>query len=85
MARVKFQFKSSHAATVALVGDFNGWNTTTHQMKRGRGNSWTLEVDLPPGRYQYKFVVDGREWWNDPESPKAPNIWGTVNSYVDVR
>lgn len=84
MARIRFRFTSSRAKTVVLAGDFNDWSTTSHPMKRGRDQVWIAEVELPPGRHEYKFVVDGKEWWNDPEAPKVPNIWGTENSYVDV-
>ena len=84
MARIRFRFTSSRAKTVMLAGDFNNWSTASHPMKRGRDQVWTAEVDLPPGRHEYKFVVDGKEWWNDPEAPKVPNIWGTENSYVDL-
>ena len=84
MARITFQFRNAAAKTVAVAGDFNGWSLSTHPMKRGRGNVWTLEVELPAGRHEYKFIVDGNEWWNDPEAPKVPNAWGTENSYREV-
>ena len=84
MARIKFRFENREAKTVALAGDFNGWSTTAHPMKRGRDKIWTIEVDLPPGRHEYKFLVNGNEWWNDPHAPKVPNVWGTENSYLDV-
>lgn len=84
MTRIRFRFVHEHAKTVAVAGDFNGWSSTSHPMKRGRDKAWTVEVELPPGRHEYKFVVDGKEWWNDPEAPKAPNVWGSDNSYVDV-
>lgn len=41
---------------------------------------WILEVNFPPGRYEYKALVDGREWWNDAEAPAVPNVWGTEDS-----
>ena len=85
MARVKFQFENRAAKTVALVGDLNGWSATAHPMKRGRDKIWTIEVDLPSGRHEYKFLVNKGEWWNDPRAPKVPNVWGTENSYVDVQ
>jgi 1,4-alpha-glucan branching enzyme len=53
-------------------------------MTKDRHNVWSVEVELPPGRHEYKFLVDGKEWWSDPEAPKVPNVWGTENSYVDV-
>jgi 1,4-alpha-glucan branching enzyme len=45
---------------------------------------WSITVPLAPGRYEYKFLVDGRTWWNDPAAPTVPNVWGSENSYVDV-
>jgi len=85
MARVQFRFKSGDARTVALACDCNGWSATAHPMSKGPGDVWSIDVDLPPGRHEYKFLVDGKHWWNDPETPKVPNIWGTENSYVDVQ
>ena len=85
MARIQFRFKSGDAGTVALAGDFNGWSATAHPMRKGPDDVWSIDVDLPPGRHEYKFLVDGKQWWNDPEAPKVPNIWGTENSCVDVQ
>jgi 1,4-alpha-glucan branching enzyme len=84
MARILFQFRQARASSVSLAGDFNGWSTIMHPMERQGERLWTLEVDLPPGRHEYKFLVDGRQWWNDPQAPKVPNLWGTENSYVEV-
>ena len=39
---------------------------------------------LPPGAYEYKFVVDG-EWLTDPGNPEVrPNAFGTYNSVLLV-
>ena len=84
MVCVRFRFHNSRARAVALAGDFNGWSTTSHPMQRSGNALWTLEVELPPGRHEYKFLVDGKDWWNDPDAPKTPNIWGSENSYVDM-
>ena len=84
MASVWFQFRHAAASSVTVAGDFNAWDTATHPMRRQAHGLWTLALDLQPGRHEYKFFVDGRDWWNDPEAPKAPNLWGTENSYVDV-
>lgn len=85
MPRVRFQFRHARASTVTVAGDFNGWNTASHPMAREGGDLWVLELELTPGRHEYKFLVDGRQWWNDPEAPKAPNPWGSENSYADVQ
>ncbi len=84
MARVRFQFRHAGASNVAVAGDFNEWNTTSHPMERRGDDLWVLELDVLPGRHGYKFLVDGQQWWNDPDAPKAPNPWGSENSYVEA-
>ena len=84
MASMLFQFRLAGASSVSLAGDFNGWSTVSHPMEKRDDGLWTIEVNLPPGRQEYKFFVDGQQWWNDPEAPTVPNLWGTENSYVEV-
>jgi len=84
MPPVQFRFRHRAASTVTVAGDFNRWSTAAHPLERGTDDLWVLTVDLPSGRHEYKFFVDGREWWNDPEAPKVPNLWGSENSYMDV-
>ena len=83
--RVTFSFCYPEARSVTLAGDFNDWDVTatpmTYEPSRG---CWTVTLELAQGRYEYKFFVDRREWWNDPNAPKVPNIWGSENSYLDV-
>ncbi|MBS1797451.1 MAG: peptidase [Acidobacteria bacterium] len=75
-----FRLKGFAAAQeVNLAGDFNGWSRRSLKMTRTT-DGWTLDVELEPGRTEYKFVVDGR-WIADPENPETagPNgnsvIW----------
>jgi hypothetical protein len=51
----------------------------------GEARVWTKILALPPGRYQYRYVVDG-EWREDPENPNAvPGPAGVRNSVLVVR
>jgi 1,4-alpha-glucan branching enzyme len=84
MARVRFIFRHDWASNVTVAGDFNAWSITSHPLERRAEDLWVLEMDLPSGRYEYKFFVDGAQWWNDPEAPKVPNLWGSESSYADV-
>lgn len=84
MSRVRFRFRHTRASAVTVGGDFNDWNMETHPMRRQADGSLAMELELPAGRHEYKFCVDGRQWWNDHEAPKVPNLWGSENSYVDV-
>lgn len=65
---VKFRFSAPaylNAKEVAVVGSFNGYNEHFGQMKR-RGNDWGLILDLPPGEYYYKFLINRAIRLNDP-------------------
>jgi hypothetical protein len=47
---------------------------------------WTLFYDLPPGVYEYKFVVDGTHWIADPENPnKISDGFDGENSVLTVK
>jgi len=54
-------------------------------MNRQNGGLWETSLALPPGRYEYKFVVDG-QWLPDPNAHENVfNAHGTLNSVVEVR
>jgi CubicO group peptidase (beta-lactamase class C family) len=57
-----------NARHVSLAGSFNDWNDLTIPM-RWKNGAWEALVELAPGAYQYKFVVDG-VWIPDPENPR---------------
>jgi 1,4-alpha-glucan branching enzyme len=86
MARVKFKLVVPGAKEVLLAGDFTDWATHPKKMKRTklRGRTYETTVSLPPGRYEYKFIVDG-EWIEDPKAAAQPNCYGTVNSVCEVQ
>lgn len=69
--------------TVHLAGEFNDWQTS-HAMRRQKDDSWRITVDLEPGReYQFRYLVDGQRWLNDPQADKyVPNPYGDQNSVV---
>jgi 1,4-alpha-glucan branching enzyme len=82
--RVTFMLDAPQAGEVCLMGDFNNWDALKHPMKRGKNGIWGKIVYLPPGRYEYKFLVDGR--WNlDPEIRQlCRNCYGTSNNFIIV-
>jgi 1,4-alpha-glucan branching enzyme len=56
---VNFYFTAPSAQSVCLVGDFNGWNPTSHPMRRRVDGWWFIEVQLRHGHHRYRFLVDG--------------------------
>lgn len=72
-----------HANEVILTGSFNGWDEHTVKMMKGP-QGWYLHGDLPPGRYEYKFIADGK-WMHDPAAKEnIGNEHGTLNSVLYV-
>jgi len=67
---VEFVYKNSKARKVCVAGSFNQWSDQSHCMDRS-GDAWTLNMFLPPGRYEYQFVVNGRDRQPDPEASMA--------------
>jgi len=71
------------AREVYLVGDFNNWNTKADRMTKTK-NGFRKTMQLAPGEYQYKFLVDG-QWHHDPSAVRQiPNQFGSTNSVVRV-
>ena len=77
---VSFQLSAPEANTVALAGDFNGWNVNSLPLKKGKLGTWKASIKLKPGRYEYRFSVNG-EWWDDPHAQeRVSNPFGGYNS-----
>ncbi|MCK9423713.1 MAG: hypothetical protein M0Q38_14065 [Bacteroidales bacterium] len=53
-----------NAQQVFLSGTFNRWSTTQMPMQRS-DSGWIIQLRLKPGKYLYKYIVDGR-WTSDP-------------------
>ncbi len=68
---------------VCLAGSFNSWKPTT--MKKQPSGVYSVELNLPKGQHEYKFVVDGN-WQSDPgNTDTVQNNMGSVNSVVIVK
>jgi chromosome partitioning protein len=86
---VVVQFRDRRASDVRIAGDFNGWvpDKGVRSLIEAEGETrvWTKILQLAPGRYQYRYVVDG-EWREDPDNPEAvPSNVGGRNSILVVR
>jgi 1,4-alpha-glucan branching enzyme len=82
--RVTFSVEASTANEVSLGGDINNWDTQAHLMRKKANGVWKKTLMLPPARYEYKFLVDGR-LRNDPKNDQTcPNCFGTLNNVLIV-
>ncbi len=81
---VDFSLKEPKAKTVALIGDFNGWNESALKLSQDGDGRWRIVVPLSKGRHGYLFVVDGAPKL-DPANHEAAQIDGRKASVRTVR
>ena len=67
--KVRFELDVPKAQTVFAGGTFNNWSATATPLVFVGGTRWSKDLLLPPGRYEYRFVVDGE--WVEPPHAKA--------------
>ena len=82
--RVCLGLTHATAQEVCIAGSFNDWHPSVTPMVRLDDGKWAKELALPPGRYEYRFVVDG-QWVDDPAATELiPNPFGTPNAVLVV-
>ena len=73
------------ASSVNLAGEFNSWSTTADPMTKAADGSWTISKPLAPGKYAYKFVIDGSKWKEDATATQSVDDgYGGKNSVIVV-
>jgi len=87
-AEVQFSLRisDSKAHTVAIAGDFNGWDPQANILKDPEGDGiWTGTLKLEPGRYEYMFVMDGEKWFPDPNAFRyVKDGFGNKNAILEI-
>ncbi len=79
-------YYSPEAQNVDIAGDFNNWVVSQEsKLKSTESGIWTRVIKLEPGRYRYKFVVDGK-WITDPSNPQTEkDESGNINSFLEIK
>ncbi len=82
--KVTFEFMAPAAKKVLVAGDFTSWDKSAVSLEKDKKGLWRKELSLKPGKYQYKFVVDGK-WVTDPNNKNTfRNQFGSENSVKEV-
>jgi hypothetical protein len=85
--RVQFVLVAPDAKKVAVVGDFNGWDSrhAQYQAQHRGGGVWSVTAPVPVGHHRYSFVVDDSVWIADPTAPRVVDTdYGVANSALLV-
>lgn len=79
-----FEFYAPLAQDVKLAGTFNNWDASKHRLRKSSDGQWHLTLKLKPGRYEYRYLVDGN--WENDQRPVVcvPNAFGTWNCVVEI-
>jgi len=60
-----FRVYLPQATTVELVGAFSDWRASPIPLVRENSGWWFARLDLPPGDYDFSYLVDGSTWLPD--------------------
>ena len=76
----------SASESACVVGSFNDWDAAKHPMKKdAKKGVWTKSLSLKPGRYEFRYLVDGERWLNDETADgTAESPFFSENSVVEV-
>lgn len=81
---ITFKLKGyQDAKKVILSGTFNKWDENAYKMQKTE-SGYELTLQMKPGVYEYKFIVDGN-WMEDPNNPsKQKNEFSGYNSVINI-
>ncbi|MBF0216535.1 MAG: AAA family ATPase [Candidatus Omnitrophica bacterium] len=81
----EFLVSAPLASSVYVLGDFNGWKKTeVNKLTKFEDGKWGGHFSLPKGRHRYKFLVDGN-WMHDDSNPVLEsNIFGSIDSVIEL-
>ncbi|CAI9302978.1 unnamed protein product [Lactuca saligna] len=81
---VTLTWKGDKSSIVEISGLDIGWGQKIPLEYDEKEGSWILHKDLPEGRYEYKYIVDGEWLTNEHELVTPANKDGHVNNYIQV-
>jgi 1,4-alpha-glucan branching enzyme len=82
---VSFRTRVADAKEVTVTGDFTGWSKEKVRLTKDAKGEWSGVLELAPGEYQYRLLVDG-EWRDDPlAQARVPNQFGSSNCVLKVQ
>lgn len=81
---VSFSLHDHWVQQVQVLGSWDDWQAPGLVAQQVENGVWqTVPLSLPPGRYRYKFLLDGTRWLDDPANPqKWPDTYGGLNSLL---
>ncbi len=88
-AKVTFRYQPviGGVNAVSVAGSFNGWNATANPLADpDKDGIWSADIELPAGRIEYKFVVNGDQWFADENAVETSSDgFGGQNAVATIK
>ena len=82
---VQFLLEAPAATTVALAGDFSGWEPAFALEDPDGDGVWSARVPIRPGVHAYMFLIDETSWQTDPNAGRYQDDgFGNRNAVLAV-
>jgi len=84
LVRVALRVEFPQASSVIVSGSFTNWDDVGVAFDRDGSGLWFVELELAPGRHEYRLIVDG-EWADMPGAVETvENPFGSRNAVLIV-
>jgi 1,4-alpha-glucan branching enzyme len=81
---IRLELIRPQAREVFIAGSFNKWQPAATPLNPAADGKWVVQLLLPLGRYEYRFIAD-REWVDHPSAKEVvPNPHGGNNAVLNV-
>lgn len=82
---VQFVLEAPSATSVALAGDFSGWEPAFALEDADGDGVWSARVPVGPGVHAYMFLIDDTSWQTDPKAGRYQDDgFGNRNAILAV-
>jgi cyclomaltodextrinase / maltogenic alpha-amylase / neopullulanase len=79
-----FVYPAIEAERIYVIGQFNDWSRSRDPLVLQEDGSWAVTLSIEPGRYEYKFTVDGAEVLDPGNPDRVPNPFGDFNNILVI-
>lgn len=80
---VRITYVAPNAHSVQISGNFPASWGQQLSLSRDLNGEWSIDLDLPPGRYEYQFLID-KLWAYKESVPNIPDGFGGRNNILIV-
>jgi 1,4-alpha-glucan branching enzyme len=82
---VQFILEAPAATSVAVAGDFSGWEPAFALEDPDGDGVWSARVPVRPGVHAYMFLIDETSWETDPNAGRYQDDgFGNRNAVLAV-